>query len=854
MKRNHIPPTSFAHRHFRATNPADFRWSVGFEGSFIPQLEIDSYRWTGHDRNWRADFERVRHDLGCTWVRYPISWSRIEVEPAQFDWSPIDERIAYANELGLKLIVELAHCGGPQWLAGGLANADFPKYFESYAREFARRYRDQVHHICVWNKPLETALYGGELGLWPPHGRGLKSYFTVLSRLMQGISRGIKVVRAEMPGVEITVSEAVGQVYAELPNESPANVRQRHLHSQLAFDLLLGRVNSAHGLHSWLIDNEFSLPDLKWFARNPQTIDLMGLDYYPHREIQLHTSSQDIDKSSVPSHPSGLYCAAHDFWERYRIPLLITETSLAGSDDDHAWWLEKSVFDVRRLRIEGVPVVGYTWPVLDHVDGESTMLHQSGHIHPTGIYHLEQRSLDSLERVPSRLRDAYQSLILRGNAPVADLAMETREHPLATYPAEREKFMENTILDTAKVLSSDKKSSYSSLSYPIIVHCHLRWDFVWQRPQQFLSRLSKKHRILFAEGPILVNEDITPYYTLKEAPNYPNVTIMQTYFPASRFQDGRWVDAERLRLVKEATSTSKELAGKFNNPVQWFYDPMAVCAFAGQLDEIATVYDCMDQLSQFKFAPPELIERERLLLEQADVVFAGGRKMWEDKSLYNPNCHFYGCGVDVAHFSKARQEETALPEDLAAISGPVLGYFGVVDERLDYDLIARLADENPNWSIAMVGPTAKVDPKQLPQRPNLHWLGGRDYQQLPSYTKGFDLALMPFARNEATEYINPTKALEYMATGTPIVSTDVPDVVSNFAQVVKIATNHDQFIDMCRKAVAQQDEVAVERGLKMADNNTWDAIVAKLEKHINEALQAKSIEESEDEKVASSAA
>ncbi|RYG63002.1 glycosyltransferase family 1 protein, partial [bacterium] len=325
-------------------------------------------------------------------------------------------------------------------------------------------------------------------------------------------------------------------------------------------------------------------------------------------------------------------------------------------------------------------------------------------------------------------------------------------------------------------------STLSAPSYPVIVHCHLRWDFVWQRPQQFLSRLSKKHRILFVEGPTLHDEEMEPCFTLTPAPDFPNVTIMQTHFPASRFHDGAWVDAERRRLVDEAIKGP--LKGKFERPVQWFYDPMAVESHLGHHNAVATVYDCMDELSQFKFAPPVLIERERLLLAAADVVFAGGRKMWQSKSRHNPNAHFYGCGVDIAHFGKARLSSCEMPEDIRHLSGPILGYFGVVDERMDYDLIAKLSEANPAWNIAIIGPTAKVNPDDFPRAANIHWLGGRDYSELPSYTKAFDVALMPFALNEATEYINPTKALEYMATATPIISTPVPDVVSNFSTVV----------------------------------------------------------------------
>ncbi len=373
--------------------------------------------------------------------------------------------------------------------------------------------------------------------------------------------------------------------------------------------------------------------------------------------------------------------------------------------------------------------------------------------------------------------------------------------------------------------------------FPLIVHCHLRWDFVWQRPQQFLSRLAKKHRVLFVEGPILFDGDGAPCYELHPSAKTPGVTIMQTFFPAARFDDGVWVDAQRRKMLDEALNGP--LKGKFERSVQWFYDPMAVEAHLGQHGAIATVYDCMDELSQFKGAPAGLVERERRLLRAADVVFAGGRKMRESKARYNSNAHFYGCGVDVAHFGKARLASTPIPADIAHLKGPVLGYFGVVDERLDYDLIEKLALARPDWHLVIIGPVAKVNPDDFPRAANIHWMGGRDYSQLPEYTKRFDLALMPFALNEATEYINPTKALEYMATATPIVSTPVPDVVSNFASVVKISDSSEDFVALVNCMVEQLDQMAVERGLKMASENTWDAIVAQLEKHIEEAIARK---------------
>lgn len=378
------------------------------------------------------------------------------------------------------------------------------------------------------------------------------------------------------------------------------------------------------------------------------------------------------------------------------------------------------------------------------------------------------------------------------------------------------------------------KSKNPPSAYPIIVHSHLGWDWVWQRPQQFLSRFSKTHQILFVEGPVPSEEVSVPTSELREVSEFPNITIMRSKMPAARWFDGAWVDKERRHLVQELLAGPLGL--RFRDPVQWFYDPMAVTAFAGHMDERAIVFDCMDQLSQFKGAPKELIRRERELLNIADVVFAGGPKIGRDKIKYNANTHSYGCGVDVKHFGKARSKTTEIPADAANLPGPVFGFFGVVDERMDYALVAALADAHPEGSVVIIGPMTKVDPATIPQRPNLHWLGGRDYQQLPSYVKKFDVCLMPFALNEATEFINPTKALEYMATERPIVSTPVEDVVLQFSEVVKISTDRADFLRLCSEAAKSPDLAAVKRGKALSERNSWESIVAAMEGHIADAL------------------
>ncbi len=380
----------------------------------------------------------------------------------------------------------------------------------------------------------------------------------------------------------------------------------------------------------------------------------------------------------------------------------------------------------------------------------------------------------------------------------------------------------------------------AALSYPIIAHSHLSWDWVWQRPQQFLSRLSRRHRTLFVEVAPPSEKLREPESRLIET-TQPNLTVLRMQFPMSRWSDGEWVDRRRRELVHEVLKGP--LSGQFDRPVQWFYDPMAAPAFIGYMDEQAVVYDCMDELSQFKHSPKEILERERELLLLADVVFTGGRKLYHSKKLVNPNCHFYGCGVEVDHFEKAMHARTYVPDEVNFLHKPVLGYFGVVDERLDYGLIASLADANPYWSVVIIGPRIKVEEADLPRRKNLHWLGKRDYADLPAYCKAFDVCLMPFALNAATEYINPTKALEYMATGRPIVSTAVPDVVSNFSGVVKVARGAEDFVDLCRAQAVSPDWSAVRKGQQMARENTWDAIVAQLEVHVDRVFRLKPVRE-----------
>ncbi|MFI4965680.1 MAG: NAD(P)-binding protein, partial [Caulobacterales bacterium] len=308
-----------------------------------------------------------------------------------------------------------------------------------------------------------------------------------------------------------------------------------------------------------------------------------------------------------------------------------------------------------------------------------------------------------------------------------------------------------------------------------------------------MTRFAKGRRVIFWEEPVSGSAEIGPRLDSRTDPE-SGVIVVTPVLP-----DGGTA-AERnatLGLLLDGM-----LAGYGGDLIRWYYTPMML-EFSRHLPAVCTVYDCMDELANFKFAPPELTILERELMGLADVVFTGGYSLWEAKRDRHPNIHPFPSSVDRAHFAKARTMP-AEPDDQAAIPRPRLGFYGVVDERMNLDLLARLADARPEWSVVVVGPVVKIDPADLPRRANLHYLGGKTYDQLPAYLGGWDVALMPFAINESTRFISPTKTPEYLAGGRPVVSTPIVDVVRHYGDLegVKIAATPDEFIAACDQALA----------------------------------------------------
>jgi UDP-galactopyranose mutase len=374
------------------------------------------------------------------------------------------------------------------------------------------------------------------------------------------------------------------------------------------------------------------------------------------------------------------------------------------------------------------------------------------------------------------------------------------------------------------------------MSADIICLSHLRWNFVHQRPQHLMSRAARDRRVLYVEEPIF-GEFVSASLYLRSTPS--GVTVAVPMLPSWMQQSGSGeVQAKLLAQVVKGLEFSSYLA--------WLYTPMALPLLQG-LTPTATVYDCMDELSAFKGAPPELSVREAELLNSADVVFTGGQSLYRAKRHLHHNVHCFPSAVDFDHFAAARRPQ-ADPDDQAGIPRPRAGYFGVIDERMDLGLLAQLADLEPDLQLVMVGPTAKISPSELPRRPNIHWLGIKQYDELPAYIAGWDVALLPFAHNDATRFISPTKVPEYLAAGKPVVSTAIRDVVHPYGiqGMVRIAGRAEGFVTAVRDALTEGNASrlpAVDRALKqMSWDQAWHSMdrlcQAAIDRHQGRALAA----------------
>lgn len=343
-------------------------------------------------------------------------------------------------------------------------------------------------------------------------------------------------------------------------------------------------------------------------------------------------------------------------------------------------------------------------------------------------------------------------------------------------------------------------TSESSYSLPdLVCFAHLHWDFVWQRPQHLLSRFAQQGRVFYVEEPFVhtAGEPMEAYMEEKERQN--GLKVLVAHLPLG-------LDDETADQVQAELLTQYFAENSISDFVAWYYTPMALSK-SRHLRAALTVYDCMDELANFKFAPPRLRQLEQELFERADLVFTGGQSLYEAKSLQHADAHAFPSSIDKAHFGQARTAGSD-PADQAEIAHPRVGFFGVVDERLDSGLLGELAKAHPEWQFIIIGPVVKIEESALPRTANIHYLGGKDYKELPQYLRGWDVATLLFADNESTKFISPTKTPEYLAAGKPVVSTPIRDVVRPYGELnlVQIASNATDFGQAIERALQQKDD------------------------------------------------
>ena len=357
----------------------------------------------------------------------------------------------------------------------------------------------------------------------------------------------------------------------------------------------------------------------------------------------------------------------------------------------------------------------------------------------------------------------------------------------------------------------------------LLCFSHLRWNFVFQRPQHLMSRFAREMDVIFWEEPVEIAPNETAHLQVREAAEASNVRIVVPHLPQGIPEDAREAALGRLLDAHIAS-----LQGPL---ITWYYTPMML-PFSRHVEADLTVFDAMDELSKFKFAPVKLLDLEQELIDKADIVFTGGSSLYEAKKDRHERVHCFPSSVDRCHFIKARARQFE-PGDQEDLNRPRLGFYGVIDERFDTELLDAVAAMRPHWSFVMVGPVVKISEEDLPKRPNIHYLGGKTYDQLPAYLSGWDVALMPFAMNESTQFISPTKTPEYLAGGRPVVSTPIRDVVRHYGHLegVKIAATPDEFVAACEEALelAHHPESGwlAEADL-MLSASSWDTTQARM--------------------------
>jgi protoporphyrinogen oxidase/glycosyltransferase involved in cell wall biosynthesis len=749
-------------------------WQAGYEGADHVNhagRALDMNLVTGHLERARADYALLE-EFGIRTVRESIGWRLVERDGV-FDFSILDARLQAAQEFGLQICWSFCHYGWPDDL--DVYSTEFVPRFARYCRAAAEYLAPYVGEAPVYSPMNEISFTSWGLSV---HMFRCKNMFDERAategkrQLIRATIAGCDAIWSVTPGARMLHCDPLIHVIAprDKPEWAPQAKGWRNAQFD-AWDMLCGRRE----------------PEL---GGAPRYLDLIGGNYYDTNQWESGTNLRLwwhlADPRRAPLHQILI-----ELQQRYGRPMILAETSHVGSG--RGIWIREIAVEVARAMEQGADVRGIClYPTIDRPDWD-----QEHHLHRSGLWDLDREGPDPLAR----------QLV----------------QPYAQALRQAQRLTQRLCIANARQGHTKEINMQT-----VIVFCHLRWDFVFQRPQQLLTRLAEHYKVLFVEEPLF---DEAPAHLHTYSPA-PNLTVYQPHTPvhAPGFHD------DQIPVLQTLLA---DLVPSGEDPIVWFYTPMALPLLAQQHPSLV-IYDCMDELSAFKNPPKQLLQRESALLSNADLVFTGGPSLYQAKRSRNANAHCFASSVDAIHFEQAldRSNTHPLHQD---IGHPRLGFYGVIDERFDTTLIADMADAHPEWQIVLVGPVVKIDPAQLPQRQNIHYLGQQSYQVLPQFLAGWDVCLLPFALNESTRFISPTKVLEYMAAALPIVSTAITDVEQPYGDIVAIGHDHAEFIAHCEQVLAQTPQQTAAMKTRMREiiaATSWDNTADQMRELISRASGA----------------
>ncbi|MGJ7492896.1 glycosyltransferase [Variovorax sp. ZT4R33] len=783
------------HAHPAHETPFRSFWMGGYEGADHLNshgMALNLRRSNGHVGRLDEDHAALA-PFGIRTIRESIGWRASTDARGRLDLSAALRTARSARRHGLQVIWTLHHYGLPPGV--DFFAEDFAHRFADFCGAVARALKRDGESAPVYQPINEISFLSwaaGTTNLVHPYQPGPAARgWELKCRLARAAIAGCDALWSVAPNARIVHTDPVIHVVGEHADEramrdAAALVEQQYQ----GWDLLSGRLEPGLG-------------------GAPRYLDLLGINYYHSNQWAWPSEERLFWHLSDPRR-RPFDALLDDVWQRYRRPLFVAETGHVGIG--RTPWFEDIAQAVLRAQARGVPLHGVClYPLVDRTDWETpSQWHRSGLWDVRGAARAHPDDTAALPRVlhaplAQRLRQ-WQAHVPAPDAAAADALVSDPAFPFSIH-------------STGPAMTT------------LIVFSHLRWDFVYQRPQQLLSRLAKRFSVVFVEEPVPHAERAA----LERLQPCVGVEVLRPHLTGSApgFHDDHIPQLQ-------AMLADHLKARAMNDYWLWFYTPMAMPLAAG-LHPGGVIYDCMDELAAFRHAPRQLLQRENALFKMADLVFTGGQSLYESKRDRHPRVHCFPSSVDAAHFSKGVDGDT-MHAAQAHIGGPRIGYCGVIDERVDLGLIDALSQAHDDWEIVMVGPVVKIDPASLPQRGNIHWLGQQDYADLPALIAGWDVCLMPFALNEATRFISPTKTLEYMAAGKPVVSTPIRDVVTPYAGIVAIADTPDAFVAACEQALAQTPEQRAQAEAAWAAvvaGTSWDGTAAAMVALIEAQAQGK---------------